>query len=128
MKLFIHPPTRSLKAASCALLMVLSFYPHASNASGYLGGRYWDNCITADDKNGLGKYSYCNSGSDYRLQYQSGLYVFGTCGGQWWRNPFVAESDAQLFHNRVCGTASRPSGSNIYDLMRDIFTKQYQYY
>ena len=88
----------------------------------------WNSCQQGADL--YGNYNYCASGSQYKIEYSSGIYLTGNCSsGEWIRHPNVQASTAADFHARVCGIAGGSAApTNIYDVMKQIYGKQYQYW
>jgi len=88
----------------------------------------WNSCQQGLDTNG--NYTYCASGSQYKIEYSSGIYVTGNCSsGEWIRHPNVQASAAADFHARVCGIAGGSAApTNIYDVMQEIMSQMGQQY
>ena len=88
----------------------------------------WNSCQQGADLHG--SYKYCVTGSRYIIQYSSGIYLTGNCmDGNWIRHPNVQPTVAADFHGRVCGmSGGSVAPTNIYDVMKEIFGKQHQYW
>jgi len=103
----------------------------AHAGGGYLAGRWYPYCENGYNSNGLGGYSFCLNGSNYRIQYASGDWVQSYCGANVvYRSRSLSESQAAWFHGQVCGIPSGGGGTNMNDVMVEMMRmmgQQYQY-
>lgn len=104
----------------------------AHAGGGYLAGRWYPYCENGNNSNGLGRYSFCRNGRNYRIQYASGAWVQSSCGASVvYRSKSLSESQAAWFHGQVCGGSSGREETNMDNLMLEmmrIMGRQYQYF
>jgi hypothetical protein len=126
---------RFIKMIAIQLAITAEVFTNTSPASaggGYLGGRWYPYCENGYNRNGLGGYSFCVNGGNYRIQYASGDWIQSYCGATVvYRSIRLSEQQAAWFHGQVCGRPSGGGETNMNDVMIEMMRmmgQQYNYF